>query len=135
MRWEYFLNNSHKCLVVSIYSMNTTDKDNIYFGDKQHLASILTLWFMKANFVCWFLSKPRWSTQVWSDICCQHGGRGQREHHECWGRLHGRCQNNCERADPFQVNVWRTGLILYLVLSSLNLFACVSRKRVWNLLN
>lgn len=57
-------------------------------------------------FLFGFLSKPRWFAQVWSDLRCQHGGCGQRKHHECRGRLHGRCQDDCECADSFQVRIW-----------------------------
>lgn len=58
-----------------------------------------------------FVSKPRWLTQVRCDLCCQHGGCGQREHHERRGGLHGRCQDHRQRADTFQASTHHVGCV------------------------
>lgn len=40
---------------------------------------------------------------VWHNLRRQPGGCGQGEHHECWGGLHGRCQDHRQRPDDVQV--------------------------------
>ena len=131
----YFISLENIVLVpitsISVHSVQATYNSNLYaykrgerVGEFQHHPNTEIYW--KFTFLCWFLSKPRWFTQVWSDFCCQHGGRGQRKHHERWGRLHGGRQNHRQRADPVQVNVWAARPFLRLTANHLwNAWLCL----------